>query len=332
MQRLRKFFSTPSGFALGLVLGLSTAALATAATYQYKDNLGALFNVLIWPCGGNYCTGMVQEDSTGNEKGVVGNPQYTALSDGTNGPAAVKPSSTAASATDKSLVVQSSPNDGNIGAPGASVCSTDTGSCSLNSLLQRIAARISTLISNIGSPFQAGGSIGNSSFGAATSPIATNPTSTLTLPATTTAYSAGQLIANNATAASVTVPSFAIANGGGGAIISRLRLSTNDVTSTAWGGHTIQVDLWSAAPTWTNGDRGAWSPATGTANHLGAFTCVMSAEYGDGAYAECAPAVGNVAVPKLASGAAIFWSLESVDGSGVTGTSKVFTLAAELLN
>jgi hypothetical protein len=121
---------------------------------------------------------------------------------------------------------------------------------------------------------------------------ATNPTSTLTLTSSTSAYTAGQFIANNATAGSVTVPSFAIANSAGGALISRLRLTTNDATSTAWGGQTITVDLWSAAPTFTNGDRGAWSPATGTANHLGAFSCAMSAEYGDGAYGECAPAVG----------------------------------------
>lgn len=220
----------------------------------------------------------------------------------------------------------------NLGAPGATVCSTDTGSCSLNALLQRIASRISSLITALGTPFQAGGSIGNTSFGAATSPVTTNPTSTLTLPATTTAYTAGQLIASSATAGSVVNPSFAIANSGGGASIPRLRLSTNDTTSTAWGNQTIQVDLWTTTPTWTNGDRGTWSPATGTGGHLGAYTCVTSAEYGDGAYAECYPAVGNASLVKLASGTSVFWSLQAVTGSGVTGGSKVFTLAAELQN
>ena len=155
-----------------------------------------------------------------------------------------------------------------------------------------------------------------------------NPSSTLTLTSTTTAYSAGNLIASSATAGSVVVPNFTIQLPGS-ALIPRLRLSTNDAISTAWGAVSIQVDLWSAAPTFTNGDRGAWSPATGTASHLGAYSCTMSAEYGDGAYAECAPAVGTVSAPKLASGTTVYWTLEAVSPSGVTGASKVFTLIAE---
>lgn len=280
-----------------------------------------------------------------------------------------------------------------IGAPGSTVCATDTGSCALNAQLQRtlqkltslitalgtpmqasggsvtanagtnlntsllalesggnlanlyaamgnggspaantLQARLATLITTLGSPFQAGGSIGNTSFASPASPTITGPTSTLTLPATTTAYTANQLIANSATAGSVVVPSFAIANSAGGAIITGLRLSTNDSTSTAWGTQTIQVDLWLAAPTFTNGDRGAFSPATGTANHLRTFSCTMSAEYGDGTYAECAPVVGNFSMPKLASGTSVFWTLSAVTGSGVTGASKVWTITAETLN
>ena len=173
---------------------------------------------------------------------------------------------------------------------------------------------------------------GNTSFGAATSPVATNPISTLTLTSATTAYAAGQLIANNATAGSLTVPSFAIANSAGGALIPRLRLSTNDATSTAWGAQTISVDLWLSAPTFVSGDRAAWSIATGVGNHLATFSCVMSAEYGDGAYAECSPSVGQGALPKLTAGTSVYWTLKATTGSGVTGASKVFTLTAEELN
>ena len=60
--------------------------------------------------------------------------------------------------------------------------------------------------------------------------VATNPTSSLTLPSTQTAYAAGSLIASSATAGSVVVPSFTIANSAGGALIPRIRLSTNDAT------------------------------------------------------------------------------------------------------
>lgn len=174
---------------------------------------------------------------------------------------------------------------------------------------------------------------GTNSIGAVTaSQTITNPTSTLTMPATTTAFTAGQLIANSATAGSVVNPSFAIATSAGGAIISRLRLSTNDSTSTAWGTQTVRVDLWTTTPTWTNGNLGTWSPATQTGAHLAAYTCTMSAEYGDGAFSECAPTVGNYTTVKLASGTSVFWSLDAITGSGVTGVSKVWTLTAELLN
>jgi hypothetical protein len=164
------------------------------------------------------------------------------------------------------------------------------------------------------------------------SPSGTNPTSTLTLTSATTAYTAGQLIANNATAGSVVVPSFAIATSAGSAAIGRLRLSANDATSTAWGAQTVQVDLWSTAPTFTNGDRGAWLAATGSAAHLASFSCSMSAVQGDGVFGECSPSVGSFALPKLASGTSIFWTLKASTGSGVTGASKVFTLTAELVN
>lgn len=52
------------------------------------------------------------------------------------------------------------------GAVTETAPATDTASSGLNGRLQRIAQRISSLITALGSPFQAGGSIGNTSFGA----------------------------------------------------------------------------------------------------------------------------------------------------------------------
>ena len=46
-----------------------------------------------------------------------------------------------------------------LGPPGATACATDTGSCSLNALDQRIAQRITTLITALGTPMQAGGAL-----------------------------------------------------------------------------------------------------------------------------------------------------------------------------
>lgn len=52
------------------------------------------------------------------------------------------------------------------GAPGATACTTDTASCNQNQQLQRIAQRLSTINTTLGTPFQAAGSIGNTGFNA----------------------------------------------------------------------------------------------------------------------------------------------------------------------
>ena len=156
--------------------------------------------------------------------------------------------------------------------------------------------------------------------------VSLNPTATLTLPATTTAYAAGSLIANSATAASVVIPTIAAAP-----IIVRAALRTNDATATAWGGQQVRVDLWSAAPTFTNGDRGAWAVATGMGHWLGSMTCTMGTEQGDGAAAACSPDVGSAILLSLPGGA-LYWTLDAVSGSGVTGASGVFTLRLEESN
>ena len=163
----------------------------------------------------------------------------------------------------------------------------------------------------------------------------TNPSNTLTMTSTTTAYSASQLICTSATAATCNTALasqyFQIANNNGGAYISRLRISNNDTTSTSWGAVNINIDLWTAAPTFTNGDRGTWSPATGALSHLATYNCTMSAVYGDGTFAECGPAVGTFASPAL-TGQNIYWTLETISASGVTAASKVWTVKAETSN
>jgi hypothetical protein len=62
------------------------------------------------------------------------------------------------------LVLTTSDFDSKTGALTETAPATDTASSGLNGRLQRIAQRISSLITALGSPFQAGGSIGNTSF------------------------------------------------------------------------------------------------------------------------------------------------------------------------
>ena len=80
-----------------------------------------------------------------------------------NGSLASIVTNTAAGATaanQGSQITQETAVNTNMGAPGATVCATDNGSCSMNALLQRNNQRITSLIGAVGSPLQAGGSVG----------------------------------------------------------------------------------------------------------------------------------------------------------------------------
>lgn len=57
------------------------------------------------------------------------------------------------------------------GAPGSTACTTDTASCNQNQQLQRLAQRLTSIVTALGSPFQAGGSIANTSFASTQSGI-----------------------------------------------------------------------------------------------------------------------------------------------------------------
>jgi len=154
----------------------------------------------------------------------------------------------------------------------------------------------------------------------------TNPTSTLTRPANTTAYAANQLIASNTTAASVVVPFFATLMGA--VILPRLRLRTN--VTTGWGGVSLSLNLWGAAPTYSNGDGGAYAVATGSANWLGNFLITLS-QFGDGAIGGGPLTGANELALKLASGTSVFWDMQIL--SAATPVSgQTFTLVPELLN
>jgi hypothetical protein len=199
---------------------------------------------------------------------------------------------------------------------------TDTTPVTQMSVEKQISKSVQAAVTALGSPFQAGGSIGNSTFGATEfGTWAVTPTvpaaSTMTLTSTTTAYTAGQLVANNGTAGSITNPSFSMPSAGGA--IPRLRLYSDD-TGTGWQGATVQVDLWSSSPTWANGDHGTWKPATGTAAHLASYSCTFpSAVWGDGLATECSINQGNYASVIATT---IYWSVEVTTASGNAVTAS----------
>lgn len=159
----------------------------------------------------------------------------------------------------------------------------------------------------------------------------TTPTSVLTRPSDTNPYVQNDLLASSTTAGSIVVPSItAVRADGGSSAVRKLRLYTNKITS---GMATAQfrVELWSAAPTFTNGDNGAYAVATGAASWLAAFESNVMTQVGDGAYCALSPVVGSEVGFNLVSGTLVYWSLKEIDLTGFTPASgQTFTLVPEV--
>lgn len=115
------------------------------------------------------------------------------------------------------------------------------------------------------------------------------PSDSFTRPANTTAYAAGDLVANNTTAGNVVPLTFSVAAlGKGNGIIRRLRLYKDDETTTA---AIFDVHLFSQAPTVTNGDNGVF--AVDTSRY---FLGTISVDMSSGAFATSGDLAKAVAV------------------------------------
>lgn len=154
-----------------------------------------------------------------------------------------------------------------------------------------------------------------------------NPSSTCTRPANTSGYSAADLVANNVTAGSVVVPSVSCARIAQGSFsIERARLYCNQTSNMQ--GVSFRVRLWITAPTYTNGDNGAYVVATGNAGYLGAMTGFFE-QWGDGAMATLQVDYGPEINVKLASGQSIYWDMETLTGY-TPSSAAVFTFVPEV--
>lgn len=140
--------------ALDLDTGAGTAS--TAGSYLALPASGG-------PVAGGTATNPIRTDPTGSTTQPVSGTVTANI--GTSGALALEAghlatidTSTAASKVDLDTLVTAT------GSLTETAPATDTASSGLNGRLQRIAQRISSLITALGSPFQAGGSIGNTSF------------------------------------------------------------------------------------------------------------------------------------------------------------------------
>lgn len=98
------------------------------------------------------------------------------------------------------------------------------------------------------------------------------PTSSFTRPADTTQYASGDLVADSATAGSVTPLTFGLQGVKGNGTIRRARLYKSATSATA---ATFNLHLFTAAPVVTNGDNGAFAVDT-AANYIGKIAIDMS--------------------------------------------------------
>ena len=147
------------------------------------------------------------------------------------------------------------------------------------------------------------------------------PSSVLTRPADANAYVQNDLIASSTTAGSIVVPSFTF----GGALMPAILRNFRLLTSKTSGMSAFQglVEFWSTAPTFTNGDNGAYAVATGAARWLGSCTTTIMTQVADGAYCSGEVTIGiesNVT----------YWTLKEADATGFTPASgQTFTLIPE---
>ena len=150
---------------------------------------------------------------------------------------------------------------------------------------------------------------------------------TVTRPNTTPSYTSGMLIANSATAGSVTPVALTVARANDKSVmLRRVRLKS---TNTGAAGQTIRVHFYKDAPTCTNGDGAAW--LTTESNYLGAVDVTLNKTFSDaikgigvpneGTEINCMPSSGTQTIYALLEARSSF--------SGVAGT--VLTLAVEVL-
>lgn len=148
-----------------------------------------------------------------------------------------------------------------------------------------------------------------------------------TRPADTTAYAAGDLVANSVTAGSVTPISVAAArvNAGTG-MIRRIRLTTSSPSTT---NASFRVHFYKTSPTFTNGDNAAWLTTGST--YLGACDVTIDKVFSDGAKGIGVPNTGTeINFDTGASTQNIFAVIEA-RGAYTPTSGETFTLAVEVL-
>ncbi|WP_020471467.1 hypothetical protein [Zavarzinella formosa] len=223
-----------------------------------------------------------------------------------------------------------------LGAKADAAASSDTGTFGLIALFKRSLQSLTSILAACQAATPAGtnliGRIGIDQ----TTPGVTNliylpapfivAGATTTRPANTTAYAAGQLLANSTSAGSVTFPVIAAAraNDMAGTIL-RLRLKKTGTTITQG---IFRVHLYNSQPSVTNGDGAAW--LTTSAGYLGAFDVTMTQAFSDGAIGIGTPVSGSGVAFTPAAGTQNLYYLIEARAAYVPVSGEVFTPYVEV--
>jgi hypothetical protein len=110
------------------------------------------------------------------------------------------------------------------------------------------------------------------------------PTVSFTRPADTTAYAAGDLIANSTTAGSVVPLAFPVKSSG---MVVRARLDWGSTAALSW-----RLHLFTVAPTVSAGDNAAFAAAVAAGGYLGALDWISTQVIGTRSFGIGVPSVG----------------------------------------
>lgn len=149
-----------------------------------------------------------------------------------------------------------------------------------------------------------------------------------TTPSGTTGYTTGQLVANSATAGSVTPMQFTVCPASGGTgMVRRARFKTAD---SGFSGKTVKLELYKDSPTPANGDHAAWS--TSESNWIGEISVTVGYSFTDPLYKGIgAPGVGNELNFDCATGSRVIYGLMTAGEAITPQGGKVHTWTLETL-
>jgi hypothetical protein len=150
------------------------------------------------------------------------------------------------------------------------------------------------------------------------------PSSTLTSGTGTSLTSTNNVITNASKAAPyITLPATS-----GAALSPKLNLATN--ATSGWGGIAVTLSLFTAAPTYTNGDGGVYAATLGSAVLLDQYSCTFI-QYVDQAQAVCIPNNGPVSV-LLPPSAKVYWDIYLTSATATKASGQTFTLTDFVVN